>query len=235
MGMSIAQNLAAIRNEIRAAESDAARAAQSVCLVAVSKFHTVEAVAEAIAAGQVLFGENRVQEAAAKFAELAARSLPFELHIIGTLQRNKVRDAVKIATCIQSVDRIELLQEIEKQCAKIDKTIAVLFELRTGEATKAGFSDYAALENAVALCAQGHFPHVTPRGLMTMAPNTDDQEKIRAAFRTVRETRDKLARAYPALPLTELSMGMSGDYRIAISEGATMVRIGTAIFGARNA
>ncbi len=235
MVMSIAQNLATIHDAIRAAESDAARAAHNVRLVAVSKFHTADAVAEAIAAGQTLFGENRVQEAAAKFTGLAARGLPFELHIIGTLQRNKVRDAVKIASCIQSVDRIEVLQEIERQCAKIGKTIAVLFELRTGEATKAGFSDYAALEYAVALCAQGQFPHVMPRGLMTIAPNTDDQEKIRAAFRTVRETRDRLAEAYPTLRLTELSMGMSGDYRIAISEGATMVRIGTAIFGARHA
>lgn len=235
MVMSIAQNLATIHDAIRAAESDAARAAHSVRLVAVSKFHTADAVAEAIAAGQTLFGENRVQEATAKFTGLAARGIPFELHIIGTLQRNKVRDAVKIASCIQSVDRIEVLQEIERQCAKIGKTIAVLFELHTGEATKAGFSEYAALEYAVALCAQGQFPHVMPRGLMTIAPNTDDQEKIRAAFRTVRETRDRLAEAYPTLRLTELSMGMSGDYRIAISEGATMVRIGTAIFGARHA
>ncbi|MCH5289073.1 MAG: YggS family pyridoxal phosphate-dependent enzyme [Treponema sp.] len=233
--MSIAQNLASVLDDIRRAEADAKREPNSVRLVAVSKFHSADAVAEAVAAGQVLFGENRVQEATAKFGDLAARALPFELHIIGTLQRNKVRDAVRIARCIQSVDRLEVLQEIERQCAKIGKTIDVLFEVRTGEETKAGFTDYAALDHVAALCAQGQFPHVTPRGLMTMAPNTDDHDRIRAAFRETRGVRDALAEKYTSLHLAELSMGMSGDFRIAISEGATMVRIGTAIFGARQA
>lgn len=233
--MSVSQNLTTVLDSIRAAEKAAGRAPNSVRLVAVSKFHSADEVAEAIAAGQTCFGENRVQEAVAKFSDLASRGLSYELHIIGTLQRNKVRDAVKIATCIQSVDRIAVLQEIEKQCAKIDKKIAVLFEVHTGEETKAGFGSYEELDEAVSLCAQGALPHVEPRGLMTMAPNTTDEAKIRAAFKKLREMQEKLVKKYTSLHLTELSMGMSGDYPLAIGEGATMVRIGTAIFGAREA
>ena len=233
--MAVAQNLAHILSSIRAAEADAHRAQGSVRLVAVSKFHPADDVAEAIAAGQTVFGENRVQEAVAKFSDLASRGLSFELHIIGTLQRNKVRDAVKIAACIESVDRIEVLQEIERQCAKINKTIAILFEVHTGEDTKAGFADYAALEDAVSRCVQGEFPHVVPKGLMTMAPNTDDEAEIRASFSIVRKMCQKLTQKYTSLDLSDLSMGMSGDYPLAISEGATIVRIGTAIFGERHA
>lgn len=230
---SISENLKSIQNKIRLAEKRAFRAENSVVLVAVSKFHPAESVIEAIKAGQFLFGENRVQEAAAKFDEIRAVGYQPNLHIIGSLQRNKVKEAVRIATCIESVDRIELIEEIEKQAAKINKTIEILFEIHTGEDSKAGFTSEEELENAIKLCSQGAFPHICPRGFMTMAPFTSDTSLIRKSFVTLRNLRDKFQQDYPSLKLSELSMGMSGDYEIAIEEGATIVRIGTAIFGER--
>ncbi|WP_296332331.1 YggS family pyridoxal phosphate-dependent enzyme [uncultured Treponema sp.] len=230
---NISENLKSIQNKIRLAEKRAFRAENSVALVAVSKFHPAESVIEAIKAGQFLFGENRVQEAAAKFDEIRAVGYQPNLHIIGSLQRNKVKEAVRIATCIESVDRIELIEEIEKQAAKINKTIEILFEIHTGEDSKAGFTSEEELENAIKLCSQGAFPHICPRGFMTMAPFTSDNSLIRKSFVTLRNLRDKFQQDYPSLKLSELSMGMSGDYEIAIEEGATIVRIGTAIFGER--
>ena len=230
---NISENLKSIQNKIRLAEKRAFRAENSVALVAVSKFHPAESVIEAIKAGQFLFGENRVQEAAAKFDEIRAVGYQPNLHIIGSLQRNKVKEAVRIATCIESVDRIELIEEIEKQAAKISKTIEILFEIHTGEDSKAGFTSEEELENAIKLCSQGAFPHICPRGFMTMAPFTSDNSLIRKSFVTLRNLRDKFQQDYPSLKLSELSMGMSGDYEIAIEEGATIVRIGTAIFGER--
>ena len=229
----IAENLESVLNKIRAVEKRAFRDENSVKLVAVSKFHPAESVIEALEAGQLLFGENRVQEAAAKFDEIRARGLEPNLHIIGSLQRNKVKEAVRIASCIESADRIELIEEIEKQAAKINKNIEILFEIHTGEDSKAGFTSQEELENAIKLCAGQKFPHVTPRGFMTMAPFTEDKDLIRKSFVTLRNLRDSFQKKYPSLDLSELSMGMSGDFEIAIEEGATIVRIGTAIFGSR--
>ena len=229
----IAENLESVLNKIRAVEKRAFRDENSVKLVAVSKFHPAESVIEALEAGQLLFGENRVQEAAAKFDEIRARGLEPNLHIIGSLQRNKVKEAVRIASCIESADRIELIEEIEKQAAKINKNIEILFEVHTGEDSKAGFTSVEDLENAIKLCAGQKFPHVTPRGFMTMAPFTEDKGLIRKSFVTLRNLRDSFQKNYPSLDLSELSMGMSGDFEVAIEEGATIVRIGTAIFGLR--
>ena len=229
----IAENLESVLNKIRAVEKRAFRDENSVKLVAVSKFHPAESVIEALEAGQLLFGENRVQEAAAKFDEIRAQGLEPNLHIIGSLQRNKVKEAVRIASCIESADRIELIEEIEKQAAKINKNIEILFEVHTGEDSKAGFTSVEDLENAIKLCAGQKFPHVTPRGFMTMAPFTEDKGLIRKSFVTLRNLRDSFQKKYPGLDLSELSMGMSGDFEIAIEEGATIVRIGTAIFGSR--
>lgn len=230
----IQQNLQTVYASIASACTEAGRSADSVRLVAVSKFHPASAVIAALNAGQTLFGENRVQEAAAKFDEVRAQGCNCNLHIIGQLQRNKVKEAVRIADCIESVDRIELMAEIEKQCTKIDKRIQIFFELHTGEESKAGFADVQAVADALSRCAAGDFPHLIPAGFMTMAPLTDDEERIRASFRTLRTCAENMRKAYPQFPLTELSMGMSGDYKLAISEGATIVRIGTAIFGARD-
>ena len=211
------------------------RSESSVKLCAVSKFHPLESVVSAISAGQFLFGENRVQEAASKFTslepELRKKSL---LHIIGTLQTNKVKKAVQIADCIQSVDRLFLVSEIQKHCAGLSKKIDVMLEIHTGEESKSGFTS---LDDVYSLCeefASGKYPLVNLNGLMTMAPFTQDEKLSHESFKKLRLLKEELKAKFPELPLAELSMGMSGDYRIAIEEGSTMVRIGTAIFGERN-
>ncbi len=229
----IKQNLEIINNKIRTAEKDSGRKEGSVKLMAVSKFHPVEAVIEAVNAGQTLFGENRVQEAYSKFSDVFKAYSQTELHMIGQLQTNKVKHAVEIASCIESVDRIELLQEIEKQCAKLNKQIKVLFEYHTGEESKSGFTSDDKLYEALEECKNGQFPHIIPAGFMTMAPFTEDKELIRKSFITLRLLAEKIKTEYPMLTLDELSMGMSGDFEIAIQEGSTLVRVGTAIFGQR--
>ncbi len=221
---SIKENLNSILKSIPA----------NVKLVAVSKFHPAQSVIEAINAGQTLFGENRVQEAAQKFDEIRQQGYTPELHIIGSLQRNKVKEAVRIASMIESVDRIELLDEIEKQCSKAQKNIQILFEMHTGEESKSGFESKEALEEALNNFEEGLYPHVQIKGFMTMAPFTKDEELIRKSFRTLKGLQEEFSKKYPAYDFSELSMGMSGDYKIAIEEGSTMVRIGTAIFGERD-
>jgi pyridoxal phosphate enzyme (YggS family) len=227
----IANNLHRVWDDMASALERSGRPRDAARLVAVSKFHPAAAVAAAYEAGQRLFGENRVQEAMAKFSELQGSCPDAVLHIIGTLQRNKVRGAVECAACLEAVDRIEVLLEAEKQAQKAGKTIDVLLELHTGEESKAGFPDtdalFAALEAASAL------HHVRPRGLMTMAPFTTDTGMLRRSFVTLREALKQCGARFPSLPLTELSMGMSNDYKIALEEGSTLVRIGTAIFGER--
>lgn len=234
---TIAERLQEIKDQIKNAEIASGRKEGCVRLCAVSKFHPLESVVEAMHANQFLFGENRVQEAFEKFTEIRERFSPeenkAELHIIGSLQSNKVKKAVSIASCIQSVDREELLAEIEKQCAKLEKDIEIYFELHTGEDSKAGYESLDALLKSAELCAKGNFPHIKPRGLMTMAPFVDDEARIRKSFSVLREAKEKINSEFPSLEITELSMGMSGDFKIAIEEGSTMVRIGTAIFGER--
>ena len=232
--MSIKENLLDIKNEIKLAEEKSGRKPGSVKLMAVSKFHPGEAVIEAINEGQFLFGENRVQEALEKFTPLMEQYNNIDLHIIGQLQTNKVKNAVKIASCIQSVDRIDLLREIEKQCAKIEKNIKVLFEIHTGEDSKSGFTDEKSLDEALTLCAENQFPHIIPAGFMTMAPFTDDEILIRKSFICLRELSQKKQKEYNMFKLDELSMGMSADFKLAIEEGSTLVRIGTSIFGKRD-
>ena len=232
--MSIKENLENIRYKIAQAEKKSGRAEDSVKLMVVSKFHPADSVLEAFNAGQFLFGENRVQEASEKFPPLIDAHPEIQLHMIGQLQSNKVKKAVTFASCIQSVDRIDLLKEIEKQCAKLNRTINILFEVHTGEESKSGYESESLLRESVEACAKGDFPHIIPCGFMTMAPFTDDEKLIRKSFITLRELSEKLRGEYSDLPLTELSMGMSGDFEIAIEEGSTLVRVGTAIFGERD-
>ena len=232
--MSIKENLENIRYKIIEAEKKSGREEGSVKLMAVSKFHPVEAVVEAFEAGQLLFGENRVQEASEKFPPLLQAHPEIQVHMIGQLQSNKVKKAVTFASCIQSVDRFELLQEIEKQCAKLNRTIKILFEVHTGEESKSGYESESILRESIEACAKGEFPHIIPCGFMTMAPFTDEEKLIRKSFITLRELSEKLRSEYTNLSLTELSMGMSGDFEIAIEEGSTLVRVGTAIFGERD-
>lgn len=228
----VADNLRRVLDTIAEAELKSGRKPGSVSLVAVSKFNPVEAVLEAIAAGQFLFGENRVQEAVPKFQEVQKLYGNTELHIIGTLQRNKVKKALTVASCIQSVDRIELLEEIEKQAAVLNKTVPVLFEYHTGEESKSGFCDLDSLLRAVEYGESA--PHIIPKGFMTMAPFTTDQKEIIASFRKLKDVRQQVQNRFSALTLDQLSMGMTNDFPVAIQEGATLVRIGTAIFGARS-
>ena len=230
---NIKENLDIINQKISAAENHAGRPQGSVKLMAVSKFHPVENVIEALKAGQTLFGENRVQEAYSKFPAVFEKCSQTELHMIGQLQTNKVKHAVEIASCIESVDRIDLLQEIEKQCAKLNKQINVLFEYHTGEESKSGFTSDDKLYEALEQCKAGAFPHIIPTGFMTMAPFTNDKSLVRKSFITLRLLAEKIKTQYPMFELNELSMGMSGDFEIAIEEGSTLVRVGTAIFGER--
>ena len=230
---SIENNLKEILQKIESAEQKYNRTKGTVKLLAVSKFHPVDAVEKAISAGHLLFGENRVQEAVAKFSDINSFNKDVELHIIGQLQTNKVKKAVSVASCIESVDRIDLLKEIQKQCEKINKKIKILFEINTAEDSKSGFKNYGDLYEAVKYCADGNTPFVEPIGFMTMAPLTDDEVLIRKSFSSLRKLSEKLQTEFPMFNFSELSMGMSNDYEIAIEEGSTEVRIGTAIFGER--
>lgn len=230
---SIENNLKEILQKIESAEQKYNRTKGTVKLLAVSKFHPVDAVEKAISAGHLLFGENRVQEAVAKFSDINSFNKDVELHIIGQLQTNKVKKAVSVASCIESVDRIDLLKEIQKQCEKINKKIKILFEVNTAEDSKSGFKNYEDLYEAVKYCAEGNASFIEPVGFMTMAPLTDDEVLIRKSFSSLRKLSEKLQTEFPMFNFSELSMGMSNDYEIAIEEGSTEVRIGTAIFGER--
>lgn len=206
--------------------------AGNVKLMAVSKTYPAEAVREAQEAGQILFGENRAIEARDKFQNELVTSLPFDLHIIGHLQRNKIKDAIKVASMIESIDKIETLQELEKQCAKVNKKIDYLIEINSSlEEQKSGvYPDK--FEEFTEQMLNIDFPHCKLRGVMTVGPLTDDAEKIRSAFSEVRKMFESLQKK--TIDIDILSMGMSSDYHIAIDEGSTQLRIGSAIFGRRN-
>ena len=225
----IKENLEKIQNRIQIAEKKSGRSENSVKLMAVSKFHPVSQIIEAVEQGQFLFGENRVQEAVQKFTDPSFEGFKnkISLHQIGQLQSNKVKQIVKIADCIESVDRIELLQEIEKK-------IQILFEIHTAEDSKSGYDSEKLLFESLKACSQNDFPHITAKGFMTMAPFTEDERLIRNSFITLRTLSEKMKKEFPNLDLSELSMGMSNDFEIAIEEGSTIVRVGTAIFGERN-
>ena len=204
-----------------------------VQLVAVSKFHPVEALREAYDAGQRLFGENRVQELVAK-----APQLPDDIrwHFIGHLQKNKVRALMPHVSVIESVDSVKLLQLIEKEAARIDRTVDVLLQLHVAqEETKSGFSVDEVLEAGEAGELTENLPHVRVCGLMAMASLTDDMEQVAREFDLVRRTYCTLKDGCfdESEYFNHLSMGMSDDWRVAVKYGATLVRIGTAIFGER--
>ena len=226
---AIAEHLAEIHGSIAAAARRAGRDPAAVRLVAVSKTHPAAAVEEAARAGQRLFGENYVQEFAAKVREVRE---PVEWHFIGHLQSNKVRQIAGLVTLIHSVDRLSLAEEIDRQWARLGTACEVLIQVNiAGEATKSGTSAEALLDLVRAVAA---LPHVRVRGLMTMPPFFDDPEAARPYFRELKRLADRIdAAAIPGVTMAELSMGMSGDYEAAVEEGATLVRIGTAVFGER--
>jgi pyridoxal phosphate enzyme (YggS family) len=207
------------------------RKPEEVRLMGVSKFHSRERVEEAWNAGLTLFGENRVREAAEKFEGFAGGHPGAELHLIGSLQRNKAKTAAALFDWIESVDRDELIVTLGKTGAARDVPLSILFELNSGEASKSGYPGEDALFRAAETALA--FPSLRIRGLMTMAPFTDDRALIRRAFRSLAKARDRLQARFPECGWSCLSMGMSGDYETAIEEGSTLIRIGTAIFGER--
>lgn len=227
--MSIAENLKRISDRICSTAERAGREAGSVRLVAVSKTQSSEAVKAALEAGQQVFGENYVQEFLEK-----SRNLPenVEWHFIGSLQSNKVKYIAGLTSLIHSVDRLSLAREIDRQWEKIGKRCDILLQVNiSGEATKSGTTSEDLLQLAQQLSL---LPHVRVRGLMTMPPFFDEPERARPYFRELKRLSEELAaKKIPGITMEELSMGMSGDFEVAIEEGATLVRVGSAIFGER--
>ncbi len=223
----IESRLLILRERIADACARAGRDPSSVALMGVSKNHPPASVAEAVRCGLRLFGENRIQEAKAK---IPACTADLEWHFIGHLQSNKVRDAVDLFRVVQGVDTLDIAEALAKQAAKRDRIQPVLLEVNvSGEPSKFGWDPERLIE---ALPSLGGMDRLAIRGLMTIAPYAEDPELARPVFRRLRELRDRCSeRLGTALPV--LSMGMSGDMEVAIEEGSTLVRIGTALFGDR--
>jgi len=229
--MSISANLERIHNEIAAACARAHRDPSTVALMAVSKMHPADAILEAHAAGQRLFGENRVQEWQSKQA--AVSTIDIEAHLIGPLQNNKTAKAAELFHAVDTLDSFKTAERLDRAAAALNKTLPVLIEVKLSpEETKHGVSPNQ-LPQLVAQLAP--LTHIRVRGLMTVPPWSDDTpqgaETARPYFAHLRRLRDELQPTHPTL--TELSMGMTNDFRVAIEEGSTTVRIGTAIFGKR--
>jgi PLP dependent protein len=226
------ERLASMEDRIAAACRRTSRARNSVNLMAVSKGHPASAIREAAAAGLRLFGENRVQEFESKRAELPGG---IEVHLIGHLQSNKAAKAAAIFSAIDAVDSLRLLERLESAAKQTARRLPVLLEIKLSEEeTKTGFAP-ASVELHQTLERSSDLKHLHVRGLMTVAPLDNNPETARGCFRRLRTLRDELTRQYPRIDLQELSMGMSGDFEIAIEEGSTLVRVGTALFGAREA
>ena len=226
--MAIADQFLTIQSRIHAACARTARDTSEVTLLAVSKGQPIDAISEAVALGQIWFGESKVQEAKSKIplAPSAAR-----WQMIGHLQSNKARDAVHLFEMIQSVDSLKLAEELNKVADKSAKTVRILLEVNVaGESSKFGYSPTAMLEEFLTLNA---LPRLEIHGMMTIAPWSPTPERSRSVFRRLRELRTECEQRLGA-PLPVLSMGMSDDFEIAIEEGSTMVRVGTALFGTRS-
>lgn len=229
MTMSIADNLNRVMDRIAAAAQRAGRDPSNIKVVVVTKTIEPERIREAIAAGARILGENRVQEAREKIGLLEPM---VSWHMIGRLQTNKAKYAVKLFQLIHSVDSLTLAKEIDRQAAKIQKVQDVLIEVNlAGEKSKGGVAAAAALD---LIREAAGLKNIRIIGLMTMPPYTEDPENSRPYFRRLRELAEWISREnIPNISLRELSMGMSADFDTAVEEGATMVRIGTAIFGER--
>src|SRR4051812_42218860 len=225
---SVAENLEKVREQIAAAAQKSGRSANDVELVAVSKTHPSERIREAIESGQELFGESRVQEARAKIPEAPSRA---RWHFIGHLQKNKIRHALPLFEMFESVDSLALAQDLQRIADEEGARPRVLLEVNlAGEATKFGFRPdqlRSQMEDLLALS------RLTIEGLMTIPPPAPEAEASRPYFRGLRELRDDLQREFQ-IQLPTLSMGMSSDFAVAIEEGATLVRVGTALFGRRS-
>ena len=220
----IRRNLDEIRARMAAAAEHSGRAPEAVTLVCVTKNRSLDEIQAALDAGVPIVAENRVQEAAQKIP-----ALPHTVawHLVGHLQRNKVKQAIELFDMIHSVDSLRLAEEIEKRAAAAQEIVPVLVEVNVAaEASKFGVTPEEASDLAATM---NTMPNVDLAGLMTMAPFVDDAEEVRPVFRALRELRDRIRQEH-GLELPHLSMGMTQDYEVAIEEGATMVRIGSAIF-----
>ncbi len=219
----------AVRARIAAAASRSGRSPESVTLIAVSKTRTVEEIQAVLAQGITHLGENRVQELKEKWPFLQSG---VTWHLIGSLQTNKVKQALEMASLIHSLDRDSLAEELSKAAARRGIPCEALVQVNvSGEESKHGISPSDLVPFLERVGALGH---LRIRGLMTMAPQSDDPEAARPHFRRLRELADKVRRlGIPGVSMEHLSMGMSGDFEVAIEEGATLVRVGTALFGAR--
>ena len=226
-GSQLATRLELVLNEVAGTARKAGRLPEEITLVAVSKTVDRATVDAAFALGVRHFGENRVQDAARKFAEPLPPAA--SLHLIGQLQSNKARPATALFDIIESVDRLSLIEALDKEAARRGESIAVLLEVNVAREPQKGGSTPEEASDLMRRLVQS--PWLQPHGLMTMAPLFADPEDARPVFAGLRSLRDDLARQLPAADLSTLSMGMSNDFRVAISEGATTVRIGRAIFG----
>lgn len=232
--MSIVENLDAVRERIVVAARRAGRDVNGIALMAVSKTQPVGRIREAYDAGQRLFGENRVQELDRKIDAL--RDLrAAEWHMIGHLQTNKATRTVELFRAVDSIDSLKLAQKLDAAAHTLGRKLDVLIEINVGgEATKSGLAPNSPALEELLIAAPG-LEALRFRGLMTVPPFTENPEGARPYFRMLRELRDTIAaRKFPAIAMDELSMGMSHDFEIAIGEGSTCVRVGTAIFGERS-
>jgi PLP dependent protein len=226
------ERIASVQARIAAAARRAGRDPAEITLAAVSKGHAAALVAAAYAAGLRIFGENRVEEAGPKAAALAGELGPgVQWHMIGHIQSRKAAQVLPWAACVHSVDSEKLARRLNQIAAEMGRTLPILLEVNvSGEAAKYGLmpAEVAAVVEAIA-----PLPALRLQGLMTVAPIADDPQTLRPVFAGLRRLREDLARRYPAQDWRHLSMGMSEDFEVAIEEGATIVRIGTAIFGER--
>jgi pyridoxal phosphate enzyme (YggS family) len=233
----LADNLAVLEEAIVAACRHSGRARAEIELMAVSKTYPAATVAQATALGLTLFGENRVQEFASKSPDLnplrQRAQHPLRVHLIGHLQSNKALRAVELFDGIDSVDSLRLAERLNEAAGRLGKRLPVLLEVKLSpEETKAGLDPHS-IEAAQLLERLHDLPHLQMQGLMTIAPFDVPDEETRATFRNLREWRERWARDYSRLGFGVLSMGMSGDFGLAIEEGATRIRIGASLFGSR--
>ena len=228
--LSIADNVQRVRSRMRQAAERVGRDPRSVRLVAASKTVDAARIRAAITAGVEIVGENYLQETRQKLGQIGRSGV--EWHLIGPLQRNKVRYVFDLFDMMHSLDRIELAEEINRRAERLGRTLSVLLEVNVGgEASKSGWTPAGLLDDIRRLAC---LPNIEVRGLMTIPPPTPNPDEARPFFRALRELRDRLAlEGYEGMSLPELSMGMTADYDVAIEEGATLVRVGTAIFGPR--
>ncbi|MFP4483260.1 MAG: YggS family pyridoxal phosphate-dependent enzyme [Spirochaetaceae bacterium] len=229
MASAVAASLESVREKIAEVCSQVGRDPAEVRIMAVTKFHGAEAVQECRDAGLTLFGENRVQEAIRKYGDLVPE---VELHLIGHLQRNKAKLVPGLFSTVQSIDAPRTAEALATACRHAGRSVEILLEVNTsGEESKHGVANREELFGLIEEVAPYDELHVA--GLMTIAPYTNDYEHIRGCFRRLRSLRDQAGARFPEVDFRELSMGMTNDYTVAIEEGSTLIRLGTALLGAR--